>query len=101
MRALLLAALLMVPGYAYAQGGPCLPYAALADQLSRTYGEAPASAGLTGGADTARRMMVEVWSSPDGATWTLVLRRPDGIACLMASGEHWVAMEQPIVGRGL
>ncbi len=42
--------------------------------------------------------VVEIFSSGDGATWTMVFTRPDGETCLVASGEAWQAI--PVKVRG-
>lgn len=41
--------------------------------------------------------IVEVYASAGGATWTILITRPDGIACLVSAGENWrdVAPETP------
>lgn len=52
----------------------------LADQ----YGEA-----LLGGGIAGASALMQLWTHPDGSTWTIVLVLPDGQACLMASGKDW------------
>ncbi len=52
--------------------------------LNRNFKEAPDGQGLV---DDGR--IIELWRSRDGATWTLVARRTDGLSCLLAGGEHW------------
>ena len=41
--------------------------------------------------------MVELFSSADGLTWSIVITRPDGWACLVGAGEAWREVE-PIDG---
>lgn len=60
--------------------------------LSDRYNEAPKSMGLS--ADGA---VVEVLASTAG-TWTILITRPDGLACLMASGESWENLPQMAEG---
>lgn len=41
-----------------------------------------------GGLQTTQpsQMMVEVWSSPDTGTFTILMTRPDGTTCIVAAG---------------
>lgn len=41
--------------------------------------------------------VVEVFSSSDGATWTIVVTLPNGMSCLIAAGQHWEGPQQPAV----
>tara|TARA_R110002072_G_scaffold42656_2_gene120378 strand:- start:1137 stop:1505 length:369 start_codon:yes stop_codon:yes gene_type:complete len=66
----------------------CFERAALIKHLSGKFEEAPVAAGLA-----ANGSMVEVFSSPDGNTWTIVLTQPDGATCVMASGESWIGVK--------
>ncbi len=62
----------------------------VADKLKQTYDEQPSAIGLA-----HNGTVVEVFSSPTG-TWTIVLTRPDGVSCLVATGENWQAMSQEL-----
>lgn len=53
-------------------------------KLQLTYGESRAGAGLNGTSS-----IIEVWASAETGTWTILMSRPDGISCVMASGENW------------
>ena len=33
--------------------------------------------------------LVEVFSSDDGSTWTIVLTAPGGVSCIIAAGKYW------------
>ncbi|MFC4270998.1 hypothetical protein GQF03_04635 [Sneathiella chungangensis] len=72
----------------------CFERTALLKHLSGKFEEAPVAAGLA-----ANGSVVEVFSSPDGLTWTIVLTQPNGATCVMASGESWVGMKQPKKGK--
>lgn len=52
--------------------------------LATKYQEAPVAVGVT---STGR--LVEVLSTDDGQTWTIILSHPDGTSCLLAAGEGW------------
>ena len=71
----------------------CMNRADVLEQLSSKYAETPIALGLEQRGD-----VVEIFSSGDGATWTMVFTRPDGETCLVASGEAWQAI--PVKVRG-
>lgn len=82
---LALAALL--PGAApRAQGEAvsCATRANVLAYLGRRYAEAPAATGLADNGAT-----LEVLTTPEGETWTIILTMPDGTSCLIAAGEAW------------
>jgi hypothetical protein len=33
--------------------------------------------------------VVEVLADSAGSTWSIIITMPDGMACIVASGEHW------------
>lgn len=53
--------------------------------LSGQYGEKPVAIGIADGG-----LLLEVWTHPDGRTWTLTLARPDGLTCLLLAGRNLV-----------
>ncbi len=71
----------------------CMNRADVLEQLSSNYAETPIALGLEQRGD-----VVEIFSSGDGATWTLVFTRAHGATCLVASGEAWQAI--PVKVRG-
>lgn len=81
-------ALLATP--ALAQPPPCAPAGDLLRHLDGKYGERPAGRGLSN-----RGVLVLLTRSADGASWTLVALLPDGMACLIDSGEDWQAVAAP------
>lgn len=56
--------------------------------LAAKYQEAPVALGVT---STGR--LVEVLSTSEGDTWTIILSHPDGTSCLLAAGEGWREIE--------
>ena len=54
------------------------------DHLAQKYNEATVAVGVTNGGG-----LVEVLSSGDGQTWTIVVSSPNGVTCLLATGEGW------------
>ncbi|MEM7172894.1 MAG: hypothetical protein AAF530_22220 [Pseudomonadota bacterium] len=56
--------------------------------LSNKYKEAPVAIGVTntGG-------LVEVLSTGNGSTWSIIVTTPNGMSCLVAAGEGWQVKE--------
>ncbi len=85
------AAALMGPLGAHAQTQSetllCGQRASVIGRLGEKYREAPVAIGVTstGG-------MVEVLTTGDGGTWTIIVSNPNGTSCLIAVGEGWRAL---------
>ena len=83
----------MTAGSALAQSANCAPRADVVDRLNMTYGEVFQGGGLQN--DEA---VFEVWISEADRTWTILMTRTDGTACIMAAGTDWSpAMDGPQV----
>ncbi len=54
------------------------------DRLDRAAGERPTSLGLDDGG-----RVVELFVSPGGRSWSLLITWPDGRSCMIASGRYW------------
>ncbi len=63
----------------------CMAHAELKKQLSRKRAETPVAIGLASNGE-----VIEVFSTGDGATWTMVTTTPSGKSCVVAAGEAWV-----------
>ena len=81
---MILAALLAWPRPAIAQV-VCADRRQVTEHLTRNFGELQAGTGLT----FAGRA-IELFVAPTG-TWTIVVTRPDGMACIISHGEAWQA----------
>lgn len=68
----------------------CAPREALVARLTSDYAETLTARGLQNGA-----ALIEVWTSADRGSFTILLTRPDGISCVMSTGTHWM-MEDAI-----
>ncbi len=55
--------------------------------LAEKYREAPVAIGVT-----STGSMVEVLTTGDGGTWTIIVSNPNGTSCLIAAGEGWRAL---------
>jgi hypothetical protein len=79
------------PPTAMALTPACHSHADLAAMLNRKYSEAPNAVGVQ-----ANGHLVEVFASSDGTSWTIVVTRPDGVSCIVAVGENWETLPNPI-----
>ena len=70
----------------------CMAHPELANQLDSRFSEAPVAIGLA-----SNNVVVEVFSNGDGSTWTIVLTKPDGMSCVMATGEDWETLNRIIL----
>lgn len=78
----------MLPAAANAQQAACADRASLVSSLSNNYAEHPTSMGLA-----ANGAIFEIFASDKGS-WTILVTRPDGVSCLMATGEGWENVPQ-------
>lgn len=73
---------------------PCSDHAELQRALRETYGEVPVLRGVT-----AAGLLIELYASAE-RTWTLVITRPDGRACVPLTGDGYEPAPQPAPGTG-
>ncbi|HYD99834.1 MAG TPA: hypothetical protein VEH84_10655 [Alphaproteobacteria bacterium] len=71
----------------------CQKRTMIVDQLSGRFSEQPKAVGVTSNGG-----IVELLSSQDGSTWTLLVTMPDGISCLLAAGVDWIDSPQLAMG---
>ncbi len=66
----------------------------IAKELSQKHAEKPVGMGLAknGG-------IIELFSSPDGDTWTLIMTMPNGKSFLLGAGESWAGAPVLLKGR--
>ena len=57
--------------------------------LAEKYKESPVALGVTNNGG-----LVEVLSTNEGTTWSIIVTAPDGKSGLVAAGEGWRALEQ-------
>ena len=63
------------------------------DQLAKSYAEAPRALGIT--SDGA---VLELFTTGNGETWTIVVTLPNGLSRVVATGENW--MHRPLLAKG-
>ena len=66
------------------QAQHCDQRAKVLGHLAQKYHEAPIAVGVTSSGG-----IVEVLTTGDGQTWTIILSDPNGTSCLIAAGEGW------------
>ena len=62
--------------------------------LLEQFRESPVGRGLN-----SRGLTVEVFASPGGRTWSIVVVGPDGWGCLVEEGENWRPVRAAPVGE--
>jgi len=70
-------------GHSAAAQVTCGSYAQGAAELTTRYRESRVAVGVQKGD------LIELWTSQDGATWTLLLRMANDQACIIGAGESW------------
>ena len=85
--AALIAALIAASAGGAAQQVTCNQRDDVLGHLAQKYQELPVAVGVTD-----RGGLVEVLSTGDGKTWTIIISSPDGEACMVAAGEGWRAL---------
>lgn len=71
----------------------CHSHADLTKMLDQKFAEQPSALGLQ-----ANGHLVEVFVSNDGTSWSIVVTRPDGWSCIVAVGQNWESLPNPITG---
>jgi hypothetical protein len=73
-------------------GAPtCDRHGRLAEMLGQKFTEQPTGLGLQ-----SNGQVLELFVANDGTSWTIVVTRPDGWSCIVAVGEHWEAVPDPV-----
>ena len=96
-RFLLLTGLLAIPATtppALASTAQCAPRERVVERLASTYGETRQSIGLG-----ARGAVIETFASSDTGTWTITVTMPNGVTCLIASGQSFETLAEALPPR--
>jgi hypothetical protein len=75
---------------------PCGPTKQMTDMLKANFGETPTIAGLTDG-----NTPILIFTNPKTGPFSITIRRPGGITCLITAGESWTFVDQPKEGIDL
>lgn len=73
----------------------CQPREEMTTLLADRYGETRRAMGIAGG--TA---VMELYASDTTGTWTITVTLADGQMCMMASGQGFEAMDDPLPAKG-
>ena len=79
----------LAAGQLQAQGNNCAPRQMVLDQLAQKYGEARRGIGLV-----QQGSVMEVFASDETGTWTITVTSPNGLTCLVASGQAYEALQE-------
>ncbi len=86
----------MTAGMAMAQQARnCGPRELVVSRLAEGYGETRQSMGL--GANNA---VIEVFASEESGTWTITVTSPNGVTCLVASGQAFEELAEALPAKG-
>ena len=82
-------------GPSWAQAIPaCASRDTVLGSLAAKFSEVPVAVGIGNGGG-----LVEVLSSVEGDTWTIIITTPNGMSCLVAAGVGWRVLEPPELGE--
>ena len=82
-------------GASEAQQRNCGPREVVVDRLADGYGETRQSMGL--GANNA---VIEVFASEETGSWTITVTTPNGLTCLVASGQANEGLAEALPAKG-
>lgn len=80
---------------AAAQGQNCGQRQAVIERLADGYGESRQSIGMA-----PEGRVVEVFASLETGTWTITVTMPNGMTCLVASGQSYENLDEPLQPTG-
>ncbi|MEL6681492.1 MAG: hypothetical protein AAFQ09_02460 [Pseudomonadota bacterium] len=84
-------AMMLAANQVNAQTRNCAAHAQVVERLAERYGESRQSIGL--GSDNS---MVEMFTSDETGTWTITITRPGGPTCLVAAGQAYQHVNEPL-----
>lgn len=93
---LALATAAIMPTTVLAQGQNCSNRDQVVERLASKYGESRQSIGMA-----PKGRVVEVYASLETGTWTITVTMPNGITCLVASGQSYESLEEPVEPAGI
>jgi hypothetical protein len=73
----------------------CGPFAQVSQQLEQRYDEVPTGLGLV-----ENRLIMQLYSSTESGTWTIVMTNLQGVSCVVASGHSWELIDPVLTGPG-
>ncbi|MEM6340881.1 MAG: hypothetical protein AAF729_07015 [Pseudomonadota bacterium] len=73
----------------------CAPRELVVGRLADGYGETRQSMGLG-----ANNSVIEVFASDETGTWTITVTTPNGVTCLVASGQAFEELAEALPAKG-
>lgn len=92
MRCALVAVLCLTASAALAQESPCGPTGKVEDRIAKEYGESLIGAGIVAGG------VLFTTTNPTTGTFTVMLRRKDGVTCVLMGGTGYAIQDPTIPG---
>ncbi len=74
----------------------CADRAFVLTQLAQKYGETRRGMGLA-----ANSTVMELFASAENGTWTVTVTMPDGMTCLVASGDRFESLKEDLPPGGI
>lgn len=88
-------ALILATNQAFGQTQNCGSRDVVVQRLSETYGETRQSIGLG-----PNNRVIEVFASTETGTWTITVTSPNGMTCLVASGQAFESLAEVSPAKG-
>ena len=79
-----------------AQNQQCAERDTVVDRLAEKYGESRQSIGMA-----SQGRVMEVFASTDTGTWTITVTMPNGMTCLVASGQSFENIDEAPLPTGI
>lgn len=90
------AGLILATEVADAQSAPpCGQRIAVIERLTTSYGETRQGIGLA-----ANNAVMEVFASAKTGSWTIILTMANGMTCMIAAGENYETLSEPLPAAG-
>jgi len=88
----LIAMIAVAPAFAATN---CAPRETVIERLAEVYGETRQSVALA-----TNNAVVETFASLSTGTWTITLTQPDGLTCIVASGQSFELVTESLAKQG-
>lgn len=88
-------AMILATGHAFAQQRQCADRTRVLERLAEAYGETRQSIGLA-----ANNSVIEMFASTETGTWTITVTSPEGMTCLVASGQAYESTPGELLPTG-
>ncbi len=83
-KAVLISVAIVLASSAASAAVPCGQRVTIVEWLAAKYKEEPVATGIS-----SKGALIEVLSTEDGNTWTILLTAPNGTTCVVDTGQAW------------